>query len=389
MLQKIPFVLKVLQLNFLFAIMLIENKLQGVAQMVFFITLKDIAAFFRSEKKVFIWLLICMISGSFVLNYSYSFARWRGAMRGYVLEGDQAKYKIYGNSPTAVADEILNQIDEGDFPGIAHYQLFGKSENGFDVAGSSFISERTGVFTGAWYEGRYADIENTGEPVCAVDIKYLDYGGRFQMTGEKFVLDGEEFTIRGVYELFSNNNGAVIFADKFIEKYDSFNSMWIMFEERLDEAQEREFISIINSNIQNAQISYPADPRELGAETVKSNEIQYSAIIILLLVCLVSLIKYWQAVNLPAYTVYWINGATNGTVMRVALCESLLLCVPTYFLGLGLNAISRNFFAATAPLTLTDIGIGFGIFFGTFVLFTLINTAKICKQFKVTNVRRE
>ena len=387
MLQKIPFVLKVLQLNFLFAIMLIENKLQGVAQMVFFITLKDIAAFFRSEKKVFIWLLICMISGSFVLNYSYSFARWRGAMRGAVLEGDQAKYKIYGNSPTAVADEILNQIDEGDLPGIAHYQLFGKSENGFDVAGSSYISERTGVFTGAWYEGRYADFENTGEPVCAVDIKYLDYGERFQMTGEKFILDGEEFTIRGVYESFSNNNGAVIFTDKFIEKYDSFNSMWIMFEERLDEAQEREFINIINSNIPNAQISYPADLGELGADTVKSNEIQYSAIIILLLVCLVSLIKYWQAVNLPAYTIYWINGATNGIVMRVALCESLLLCAPTYLLGLGLNAISRNFFAATAPLTLTDIGIGFGIFFGTFALFTLINTAKICKQFEVTNIR--
>ena len=355
--------------------------------MVFFITLKDIAAFFRSEKKVFIWLIVCMISGSFVLNYSYSFARWRGAMRGSVLEGDQAKYKIYGNSKTAAADEILKQISEGEFPEIAHYQLFGKSDSGFDIVGSSYISEATGAFTGTWYEGKYADIENTGEPVCAVDIKYLDYGERLKMTGETFVLDGEEFTIRGVYAPAFTETGAVIFADKFIEKYADFNRMWIMFEEHLDENQEREFINIINSNIQNAQISYPAKYEELGADTVKSNELQYSAIIILLLVCLVSLIKYWQAVNLPTYTVYWINGATNGTVMRVALCESLLLCVPTYLVGLGLNAVSRNFLALTAPLTFADIGVGFGIFFGTFALFTLINTAKICKEFKVTNIR--
>ena len=75
--------------------------------------------------------------------------------------------------------------------------------------------------------------------------------------------------------------------------------------------------------------------------------------------------------------------------MRVALCESLLLCVSTYLAGLGLNALLRNFLTRTAPLTLADIGIGFGIFFGTFAVFTLINTVKICRQFKVTNVRRD
>ena len=366
----------------------IENKLQGVAQVVFFITLKDIAAFFRSEKKVFIWLLICMISGSFVLNYSYSFARYRGAIFGSILEGDKAKYKIYADSPTAAADAVLDRIAESELPDVGHYQLFGRSDSGYTVVGSSYISQNTGAFTGVWYEGRYADIENNGEPVCAVDKKILDYGDRLKMTGETFVLDGEEFIIRGVYGNGIYDNEAVIFADKFIEKYDSFNSFWITFTEHLDEDREREFVSIINSNISGARITYP-EPNEAGALSVKANELQYSAIIILLVVCLVSLIKYWQAVNLPTYTIYWINGATNGTVMRVAFCESLLLCVSTYSVGLGLNALLRSFLTRTAPLTLADIGIGFGIFFGTFAVFTLINTVKICRQFKVANVRRD
>ena len=84
--------------------------------MVFFITLKDIAAFFRSEKKVFIWLLICMISGSFVLNYSYSFARYRGAIYEHNLGADRARYRIYADSPTDAADAVLTQISESDLP---------------------------------------------------------------------------------------------------------------------------------------------------------------------------------------------------------------------------------------------------------------------------------
>lgn len=126
-----------------------------------------------------------------------------------------------------------------------------------------------------------------------------------------------------------------------------------------------------------------------GSDTVRSNEIQYTIIVIMLVVCLVSLIKYWQAVNLSAYTVYWINGATNGVIIGAALCESLLLCGSTYLVGLGLNALSRLFMTKTASLTLNDILIGFGVFFGVFAVFTLINTTKICKRFNTANVRRD
>lgn len=364
--------------------------MQGVAKVVFFITLKDIAAFFRSEKNVFIWLLICMISGSFVLNYSYSFARYRGAIYEHNLGADRARYRIYADSPTAAANDILAQISESDFPETDNYQFFVRSADGYTVIGSSYIyGDHMGDLTGIWFEGYYSEIENNGENVCAVYEKLLDYGERMKMKGETFTLDGEEFIIKGVFSNWRTDTGALIFSDKFAEKYGRLDSFRVTFKERLTAAQERELVSIINENIPNARITYPPAPGETGSNVVKANELQYSAIIIMLVVCLVSLIKYWQAVNLPAYTVYWINGATNGIVMRVALCESLLLCVLTYLVGLGLNALLRNFLTRAAPLTLADVGIGFGIFFGTFAVFTLVNTAKICRQFKVTNVRRD
>ncbi len=136
-------------------------------------------------------------------------------------------------------------------------------------------------------------------------------------------------------------------------------------------------------------MTYPPEPGEAGADIVKSNELQYTVIIVMLIVCLASLIRYWQSVNLSAYTIYWLNGASNSCIMKAAACESLILCTVTYFAGLGLNAVSRNLFSRTSPLTLNDILVGFAIFFGTFALFTLINTSKICRNFKVTDVRRD
>ena len=46
--------------------------------MVWYVAVKDIINFYRTEKHVFIWLIISMIVCSFVINYSYAFARYRG-----------------------------------------------------------------------------------------------------------------------------------------------------------------------------------------------------------------------------------------------------------------------------------------------------------------------
>lgn len=357
--------------------------------MTWYVTFKDIASFFHSQKKVFIWLVICMICASFVLNYSYSFARYRGDIYEYATGADIPRYKVNGISKASDAEEILSKIRDGDFPEIRDYQIFGKSNDGLIIVGSSYISQSSASFTGTWSEGYYNNIPNGLDNICAVNIELLDYGERLKMVGEAFFLDGEEFTIKGVFKPFRNNNDIIILSDKFLEKYDNADSLWLTFEQHLNESQSRKLEQLIRDKIPAASISYPPKKGAEGAQTVKSNQLQYSAIIILLVVCLVSLIKYWQSVNLPAYTIYWINGAANSRIMRVAACESLVLCSVTYLAGLGLNVLSRQFFTRNSPLTLNDILIGFGIFFGTFALFTLINTAKICKQFKVTNIRRD
>lgn len=357
--------------------------------MIWYITLRDMFSFYKTQKTVFIWLLICMVSGSFVLNYSYSFARYRGKIYEYNSGDVVLRYKINNASQTKDCAAIIDQIIQSDLPEIKDYQIFKRSGDGLMVVGSSFISENLSSFTGVWREGYVSAIENTGENVCAVEIGLLDYNGRLKMTGETFVLDGEEFKIRGVFETLENNSGIVIFADKFMDKYKECDSLYITFSRYLSEEQRTKFERIVKTNTKNGTLIYPPEPGTLGMHIVKLNELQYTAIIIMLVICVVSLIKYWQTVNLPAYTVYWINGATTGKIICVALCESLSLCVSTYMIGLALNMAARRLLTFGAALEMNDIVIGFLSFFGTFAIFTLINTVKICKDFKITNVRRD
>lgn len=357
--------------------------------MIWYITLKDIKAFFMSEKKVFIWLLICMIGGALVLNYSYSFARWRGEMYEYAVEADVPRYKIRGSAPSENADALIKCLEASEFPEIKSYQLFGRSAEGLNVAASSFISRSVGTFTGYWLEGYKYNFDRSETLACAVNVDLLEYGERFKMTGEPFALDGEEFTIRGVFENVQNDTDIVIFPEIFLAKYGEVSEVWITFAQRLDDAEFARLETLVRERLPGCGITKPPEPGVEGSDTVRSNEIQYTIIVVMLVICLVSLIKYWQSVNLPAYTVYWINGAANGVIIGVALCESLLLCGSTYLVGLGLNALSRLFMAKTAALTLYDILIGFGVFFGVFAVFTLINTVRICKRFKVANIRRD
>ena len=50
--------------------------MKEVAHVIIFVTLKDIAAFFKQKKQVFLWMIFCMTAVSFAMNYAFSFNRY-------------------------------------------------------------------------------------------------------------------------------------------------------------------------------------------------------------------------------------------------------------------------------------------------------------------------
>lgn len=358
--------------------------------MVWYVTLKDISAFFHKEKLVFFGLLAGMVTCAFVLNYSYSFARFRGEMYNQGSGARLPVYRIAGTDQVRFSDfeGALSDFKEARFPDITCVTCRTNTADGKKIAGTTEITLESAQLTGLWTEGYALPISADEKNACAVSDKLLSYDGRLKMTGETFPVDGEEFTIRGVYESIAGLTEAdiVIFLDKYKEKYGVFDDIWITFDEILSDKEQQTFESIVKKYVEHGSICYPEMETEQGEMIAKSNQLQYSIFIVLLVVFLASILQYWYDVNLPVYTVYWMTGAKRRKILGIVFCETLLLCGSSYVAGLALNAVCRLVFTKSAPLTFSDMALGFGIFFGTMFIFSLIRMVQLCRSFSINNM---
>ena len=174
-----------------------------------------------------------------------------------------------------------------------------------------------------------------------------------------------------------------------MQKYGCFDELWLTFEEKLDSKQQHMVETVINNRIKNARIESPVESSEEAQAITVSNQMQYSLFIILLVVFLASIIQYWYEVNISTYTIYWMNGAPIRKILGLVLGENFILCVCSYLAGLLLNILFRQFITQSARLTVNDMALGFGIFFGTMLILGLINMLRISRTFSVNSIRRE
>lgn len=361
--------------------------------MLWCIALKDISAFLNKERKVFFGLLAGMVTAAFILNYSYSFARFRGEMYDQAWGSDIPIYRISSTIPVKLSEfeKVLSDFKEAGLPETVSISCRTSTADGKRIAGTTEITPNGAWLTGTWTEGYAVSVSPDDKNACAVSDRLLSYDGRLKMTDEVFTLDSEEFIIRGVYETFAGFGEAdiVIFLEKYKEKYGVFNDIWITFDEHLSEKEQQTFENLVKKYVEHGSIHWPQKSTEDAEMVTRSHQLQYSIFIVLLVVFLASILQYWYDVNLPAYTVYWLIGAKNRRILGIVFCETLLLCGSSYVVGLLLNAVCRLVFTKNAPLTISDMALGFGIFFGTMLIFGLINMVRLCRTFSVSNIRRE
>ncbi len=359
--------------------------------MIWYVTIKDIINFYKTEKHVFIWLIISMVICSFVINYSYAFARYRGNLYDENMGENLPVYKIYGseNIEFSTFENVFSDLETAGIPEVTAVSCMTSTESGIRIAGSTEISPKNFKLTGAWVEGYASVINKDAQNICVVNENLLSYEGRLKMTGESYCLDDEDFTIGGVYESLNGTADIVVFIDKYKEKYGSFDEIWITFKENLNQNQQQVLETVIKKYVGHGSIHFPEMSSDTGKMITASNQLQYSIFIILLIVFLASIIQYWYDVNISTYTVYWITGASSKNILWVVFGETFVLSVSSYVIGLLLNVIARQVLTRNAPLTVYDIALGFSIFFGTMLVFGLINMIRICQTFSVNNIRRE
>lgn len=358
--------------------------------MSWYIALKDIINFYKTEKSVFVRLILSMVICSFVMNYSYSFARYRGNLYDESMGVDIPVYKIYSHE-NLYFDEfenILSDFKNVNLPDVTKISCMSNTNDGIRIAGSTDISPKDFNLTGAWTEGYSTALE--GSNICAVNADLLSYDeSHIKMTGEKYKIDNEDYIIGGVYESLGGAADIIISIDKYKEKYGYFDEIWITFAKNPNKDEQKKMEDIIKKYVASGTIYSPEISSNAGEMITLSNQFQYSIFIVLLIVFLASLIQYWYDANIATYTIYQITGASVKKILRIVFSETFLLSTVCYLGGLLLNALVRLIFTENAALTANDIILGFSIFWGTMLLLCLANMIRVCRTFSINNIWSE
>lgn len=364
--------------------------------MILYVAFQNLKLFYLSNRKVFVWMIISLTLSSFILCYAYSFARYRGKVYEHSAGSDIARYRIECSS--IVSEDAFQKLKDGldhGFPDIDLIQCFSTTNDGYSLCGTTEISMSSGEYTGLWKEGYYIEYIDSEERVCAVNDKLLSYGDRLKMSGTSYSVNGIDYTIRGVYEKTPDAPGVkkqvdiVIPLTCFWKDGFAADTIWIVFQNRMTDRQLERFRKVLTDTIGESNLILPPVPGEDGAFVTNLNMIQYSMIYIMLVVCLVFLIRYFQQVNLSTYTIYWITGARKTILMLSSILELLILCVTTFLAGGFLNWAFRFLIVQSEALTMTDLLLGFGIYLFVFVIFGTSQMRQICNHFQLSNIRRD
>lgn len=351
------------------------------------ISMADIKAFSNKDKLVFCGLLFGMIISSFVINYAYSFARYRGEIYSHSTGEDIIIYKIYSDEGInmSVIDKLISDLDLNEKK--ADITLFGSSLANIRVAGVTDLSNN--LLGGIWTEGYYTKISPDDNNPCVINSELLSYNEKLKMIGESYRLDDFVCEIKGVFEPIGNKADIIIHTDLFRKLYKDTSEFWIQFDTPLSVEEESAFQEAIKNNIKHGTMILPEKDASGGDMITKSNQLQYSIFLILLVVFLALIIQYWYEKNTAVYTVYWMVGANAGDLLKIVACEIILLCVPTYVIGILLNVISRLFFNRNAEMMQKDFALGFGIYLGTILILSLINMYNIYRTSDLRNIRKD
>ena len=357
--------------------------------MILYISVRDFAAFYRKEKGVFVWLLVSMVFTSFLMNASYSFAKERGRLFNKYSGADIPMVWVYLDKKTGFDkyDSLEKKLADSGLPKEKSSSLLVNAGKGITVIGRDEITPDFSVLSGIWTEGYFSKItEETGNE-CAVDASLLDYGDKNVMVGEQFEFEGHSYTIKGVYE-DREYVDVTLFKDTFRKNFDGFDTLFFVFKKSMNSEERTEFEKLAASELGSARFSYNDDRMEEGQALEVTQRVQYSIFILLLVVFITYIIRFWHERNISTYTIYRLNGATAGKIVAIIATEALLLGVSTYVLGLAADAllllvIHKNL------ITLESIGFGFALFFVPMFILTVTNAVQLCKGFNITDIRRD
>lgn len=360
--------------------------------MILYISLKEICAFFKQKREVFLWLIFCMICISFAMNYAFSFSRFNSNRIYNFYEPRARIFEINCNEETdlGAVDDIKSELESSGFPSVKETYLFKRFEDGREIIGADYIGKNADIFLmeEAWIETDDEILASGKDNVCLIAEDSIDEINGLTVVGEKYEADGEEYVIGGVVRGFFVET-AMIPMDKFKEKYASCSRVDLVFSEKLSDEQTDELYAVVQKHIEHGGIKRYKQPETAALSSYSSNVMLYAAVVLLAVVCLISMLEFWQNCNKTTYAVYWLNGASKKKLAASSVLGIIMLALGGYLIGLCLSAAAQFIFPMLTSLELTDIILGFSLYIICFIISGAVISIKNMNSIKISDIRRD
>lgn len=275
--------------------------------------------------------------------------------RMYTIKGEMNE-EIYITMDNLVNNEKMPEIEFSYFSGMAEIG----NKKGKVTAVKLFKDELRGYY----YDEKY-DIEKSGKAALATDVYInLNYGTNFNENTKNININGKSYTVEYTRNQFSDGMEAMaggvlvrVSYDDFVSNIRPVSEVIIIFNERLDNKQEKIFRDEIRklNNVTEIIIQ----PKETSDQKNYKIEMVIDTVLLLsALLCLIEIYEYIINKRKREFIVYRICGAKKFFVVKVLIIEILFLTAASFLVG-TLLFLSVGHFGGTMKYIHFDIGTWF------------------------------
>ena len=296
----------------------------------------------KFNKKMFFILLINLSLVAGVIIYLFSFnnnliyskvttIRHMTYGRTYTVQGEMDADEVYGTVDNFINNDKLPEIEFAYFSGMP--DIGGKKGKATAV---NFYKDE---IKGHYYDEKY-DINDSGKVALATDTNInVLYGTDLNKDTKSININGKYYTVEYTKEQFIDSMehlaGLVLVRlsyDDFSGNISPITEFIIVFEERLDEVQEKAFRSEIRKLKNLEQII--VQPKETSdKKNYKIEMIIDTVLLLAAMMCLMEIYGYVLNSRKKEFAVYRICGAGKNFILKVLIVEILFLTLTGFFVG--------------------------------------------------------
>lgn len=328
---------------------------------IFKVVFKDLKNFIFQKKYIFSILLMGLIVASYALSFFT-------AQSLHIIEiidnyfGYSTKYYIGGNKNAISYDKfslLYNWLEENELNNskiniYSEMILMNKTEEYNDiclVVGTNSTKSKRIDFVG--------EVISQDDLSEKRDYALIEYYSNIVpedvfLIGSKINLKDKSYTVKAIDKIDVNKkiyfdcntkeyyvndyesrlSSIAIPYTTFIEHEYGIFAIEIIFEQPLNEEQQKDFNNFIEKEFNTNTIVKPVKENSNNISSIKNELMKYAIIILLALINIMALFSYWIDKNWRNYMIYKLCGANNQSIYMIISLEAIIISVISCIFGI-------------------------------------------------------